>query len=66
MFDLNKDYPGANQEILFARWHKILIATRYALCFFESTHESIAMWREFAPKGVAIRAQDAALAGLLD
>jgi hypothetical protein len=54
VFELNKEYPGANQQELFRRWHKILIATRYALCFFHSRHESIAMWRLFAPKGFAI------------
>jgi hypothetical protein len=38
--------PGSTwpQEAVFNRWHNILIATRYALCYFESTHESIAMW----------------------
>jgi hypothetical protein len=39
----------------YAEWHKIVCSTRYVLCFFESEHESMAMWRLYAPFGVAVR-----------
>jgi hypothetical protein len=55
LFEANKGSGTANQDAIFRSWHKLLIATRYALCFFESTHESIAMWNGYAPNGVAIR-----------
>jgi len=55
LFEANQAHPKANQEEIFRRWHKILIATRYGLCFFESPHESVAMWNGYALNGVAIR-----------
>lgn len=44
-----------NQELLFAHWIESIVATRYAFCFFESKHESMGMWRAYAPDGVAIQ-----------
>lgn len=45
----------ANQSIVFKEWRKIVDTTRYAMCFIESAHESMAMWRLFAPGGFSIR-----------
>ena len=44
----------ANQGIVFEEWRHIVNRTRYAICFIESPHESMAMWRLFAPHGFSI------------
>jgi hypothetical protein len=57
----NRGYPGANQRIIFDHWHRLVVSTRYALCLFASEHQSIAMWRLYAPHGFAIRTRLSAL-----
>lgn len=57
----NRGYPGANQRIIFDHWHRLVVSTRYALCLFSSEHQSIAMWRLYAPHGFAIRTRLSAL-----
>lgn len=57
----NRDFPGANQRIIFDHWHRLVVSTRYALCLFASEHQSIAMWRLYAPHGFAIRTRLSAL-----
>ena len=47
----NRHNPGSNQRAIFDHWHRLVMSTRYAFCLFESEHQSIAMWRLYAPKG---------------
>lgn len=55
-FDSNsKDHSRSNQRIVFEKWWETIVSTRFALCFFEAHCESIPMWRNFAPEGVAVR-----------
>jgi hypothetical protein len=61
LLDLNRDHPGANQTVIFDHWHRLVVSTRYALCLFSSEHQSIAMWRLYAPHGFAIRTSVSAL-----
>jgi hypothetical protein len=65
LFQKNAGRPGASQQVVFEHWYRSLISTRYALCLFQSRHESIAMWRLYAPHGFAIRTSFRALAGAL-
>jgi hypothetical protein len=60
-FDINRGRPGANQAVIFEHWHTLMVLTRYALCLFASKHQSIAMWRLYAPHGFAIRTSLSAL-----
>jgi len=55
LLDANSDHPDTNQRKIFDHWHRLVTSTRYALCFFRSDHQSIAMWRLYAPQGFAIR-----------
>lgn len=55
LFALNGIYGGENQSFIFSHWYKMVMSTRYALCFFESKKESMAMWRLYAPHGFAIK-----------
>ncbi len=52
---VNAGCPGYNQQIIFQRWQALTASTRYCLCFFENKHESMAMWRLYAPHGFAIQ-----------
>jgi Protein of unknown function (DUF2971) len=52
---LNATDPSENQRVAFDSWHRLISSTRYSLCFFRAEHESIAMWRLYAPQGFAIR-----------
>lgn len=49
------EHPEANQRVIYEHWHRLVVSTRYALSFFLAKHESIAMWRLYAPQGFAIR-----------
>lgn len=66
LLDANRGYPGANQRIIFDHWHRLVVSTRYALCLFASEHESIAMWRLYAPHGFAIRTRLGAIEKALE
>lgn len=55
LFSRNAALPGVNQRRVYEHWHRLVVSTRYALCFFLAEHESIAMWRLYAPQGFAIR-----------
>ncbi len=55
IFRLNANHSGANQRIVYDHWNRLIDSTRYALSFFLAPHESIAMWRLYAPQGFAIR-----------
>lgn len=55
LFRLNAEHHGANQRVVYEHWHRLVVSTRYALSFFLAKHESIAMWRLYAPQGFAIR-----------
>lgn len=65
-FDCNRGHPGANQIVVFDHWHRLVVSTRYALCLFASEHQSIAMWRLYAPHGFAIRTRLSALEKALE
>lgn len=54
MFRLNRG-SEANQRQVYDYWHRLVMSTRYGLSFFVAGHESIAMWRLYAPQGFAIR-----------
>ncbi len=57
----NVSHPPANQQVIYEHWRDLVASTRYALCLFQAKHESMAMWRLYAPRGFAIRTSVAAL-----
>ena len=55
-FDLNTKLGNdGNQRVVYQHWQHLVSSTRYAMSFFLAGHESIAMWRLYAPQGFAIR-----------
>ena len=47
-------------------YHRVLATTRYAWCWFNSEHESAAMWQLYGKGGAAIRTSPRKLSPILD
>lgn len=58
-------YPS-KRLVWWWEYHRVIAATRYAWCWFNSEHESAAMWQLNGKNGAAIRTSLGKLAPVLD
>ena len=50
-WDVNRSYPGANQQVYLPHYYDVLEQSRYAWCWFNAKHESAAMWQVYGRSG---------------
>ena len=62
---INFNNPGANQKVFLRHYYDVLEQTRYAWCWFNSKHESAAMWQLYGPSGAAIQTSVGSLSKVL-
>lgn len=54
-YENTQNQPGCGRKRLFDHYFEFISHTRFAWCWFESEHESAAMWKVYGHQGAAVK-----------